>query len=133
MGMRRYGGDTAGGTAGGRLTGEIIGCVIEVHQTLGPGFLENIYRRAMVCELRGRGLDVDVEREVVIYYKGIEVGRHRLDLLVERHVIVELKTVESLGTAHYAQVRSYLKATGLQTGLLVNFAAAPADYRRITL
>ncbi len=88
------------------LTERIIWGIIQVHQTLGAGFLESVYRRALVSELRKQGLTTEVEHEVGVYYDGHEVGRHRLDLLVEGQVILELKTVESLSNAHYAQVRS---------------------------
>jgi len=123
MGIESYLGD--------KLTEHIIQCVIQVHQTLGPGFLESVYRRAMLIELRKQGLATEVEKEVVVLYDGHEVGRHRLDLLVEGQVILELKTVEGLSKAHYAQVRSYLKATGLEIALLVNFAGERADFRRV--
>jgi GxxExxY protein len=113
------------------LTGNIIECIIAVHQTLGPGFLESIYRRALLIEMRKKGLAAETEKEVIIYYDGEEVGRHRLDILAEDRVVVELKTVESLSKAHYAQVRSYLKATDLELGLLVNFAGEKADFRRV--
>lgn len=116
-----------------KVTEAIIQSIIAVHQELGPGFLESIYRRAMLVELRRRGLTVETEKEVLIFYQGVEVGRHRLDLLVDGRVIVELKTVEDLSKAHYAQVRSYLKATGLAVAILVNFAGAKADFRRIDL
>ena len=115
------------------LTHRIIWCVIRVHQTLGAGFLESIYRRALVVELRQHNLSVDVERQVHVYYTGEEVGKHRLDLVVEEQLILELKTVECLDKAHYAQVRSYLKATGLQRALLINFSTAKADIRRIEI
>lgn len=115
------------------LTSRIIACVIRVHQTLGPGFLENIYRRALLIELQTRGLVTEVEKEIIIYYDGCEVGRHRLDLVVERRVIIELKTVECLSRAHYAQIRSYLKASGLEPGLLINFASDQADFRRVSI
>jgi GxxExxY protein len=84
-----------------------------------------------VIELESAHLSVEVEKEVPIFYKGREVGRHKLDLLVESTVIVELKAVEDLSRAHYAQVRSYLKATGLSTALLVNFSKEKSDFRRI--
>ena len=71
--------------------------------------------------------------EVIILYEGQEVGRHRLDLIVEGQVAVELKAIEELSRAHYAQVRSYLKATGLHVGLLVNLSKPMADFRRIEL
>jgi GxxExxY protein len=123
------GGDVESGRTG--LTEGIIRCIIAVHRTLGPGFLETVYRRALVLELRKQGLTATVEKEIVIYYDGQEVGRHRLDLLVEGRVIVEVKTVENLGRAHYAQVRSYLAATGLRLALLINFAGERADFRRV--
>ena len=113
------------------LTQILIEGIIQVHQTLGPGLLESIYRKAMVIELTKRQLTVETEQEIAIYYDGIEVGRHRLDLLVNNKVIVELKTVEQLSRAHYAQVRSYLKATGKRVALLVNFAKEKADFRRV--
>jgi GxxExxY protein len=113
------------------ITERVIACIIRVHQVLGPGFLESIYRKALLVELRKRGLQVDTEKEIIVYYDGLEVGRHRLDLIVAGKIIIELKTVESLSKAHYAQVRSYLTATGLKLGLLVNFSLDRADFRRI--
>ena len=106
-------------------------CIIKVHQTLGPGFLESIYRRALVYELRRNGMSVEEEKELTIYYEDHEVGRHRLDLVVVDQVVLELKTVEALNKAHYAQLRSYLKASGLKVGFLVNFAKEKADFRRV--
>ena len=84
-----------------------------------------------MVELKRAGLFVEEEKEVFIYYCGQEVGRHKLDLVVETQLVVELKTVEDLNKAHYAQVRSYLKATGLTTGFLVNFSKEKSDFRRI--
>ncbi len=114
-----------------KLTGAIIQCIIDVHQTLGPGFLESVYRRALLIELNKQRLSPENEKEIIIYYEDQVVGRHRLDILVNGKVIVELKTVNGLSKAHYAQVRSYLKATDLNVGLLVNFAGEKADFRRI--
>jgi GxxExxY protein len=114
-----------------KLTQRIIFCIIRVHQVLGPGFLESVYRRALLLELQRERLAAEVEKEFVVRYDGREVGRHRLDILVEGRVIVELKTVETLGKAHYAQVRSYARATGAPIALLVNFAADRVDFRRI--
>lgn len=113
------------------LTEQIIEGIIAVHAELGPGFLESIYRNALQIELRSQGLKIEHEKEVRVFYRHTEVGIHRLDLLVEGKVIVELKTVEGLSRAHYAQLRSYLKAVGCSTGLLVNFAGDKADYRRV--
>lgn len=113
------------------LTSKIIECIIAVHPTLGPGFLESIYRNALLLELRHKGLYVETEKELQVLYLGTMVGTHRLDLLVENEVVLELKTVEELGKAHYAQIRSYMKAAKLRKGLLVNFAGDMADFRRI--
>jgi GxxExxY protein len=118
---------------GDELTRRIISCLIRVHQTLGPGFLEGIYKNALAKELRRSGLAFEVEREIAITYEGDEVGRYRLDLLVEGRVIVELKAVDELSRAHYAQLRAYLKAAGLRRGLLVNFSKPMADCRRVEL
>ncbi len=115
------------------LTEAIIEAIIAVHRTLGPGFLESVYQRALVIELRDRGLTVANEMEVPITYRGQLVGRHRLDLIINDSVILELKTVEDLSKAHYAQVRSYLKATGLPVALLVNFSKEKADFQRIEI
>ena len=114
-----------------RLTERIITCIIRVHQTLGAGYLENIYRRALLLELRKQGLATEVEKKVMIYYDGQPIGGHRLDLVVEGQVVVELKAVDVMSKAHYTQVRSYLKAARLRLALLVNFAGERADFRRI--
>ncbi len=114
-----------------KRTETVINCIIKVHRTLGPGFLEVIYRRALVLELKRRGVFVETEKKINIYYEGREIGQHRLDILVERNLIIELKTVEQLSKAHYAQVRSYLKATALPVALLVNFSNEKADFRRV--
>jgi GxxExxY protein len=115
------------------LTGKIIECVIRVHQILGPGFLENIYRNALLIELRRNGLMVEYEKKVRIYYLEQEIGKHRLDLIVENQIIVELKNVECLHPRNYAQVKSYLRASRCKIGLLVNFASPKAEFRRIEL
>ena len=124
-------GDRGGG--GDALTHRIIEAIIRVHSILGPGFLESIYQRALSIELARQGIPTETEREITITYEGRPVGRHRLDFVVDGRVIVELKTVEELSKAHYAQVRSYLRATGLPVALLVNFSKEKADYRRIEL
>jgi GxxExxY protein len=115
------------------LTDRIIHGVIRVHQKLGPGFLEIVYRRALVMELAKLGLTTEVGKEILVYYDDEPVGRHVLDLLVDGRVIVEVKAVDALCKAHYAQVRAYLKASGLAVALLVNFDDARADYRRVEL
>jgi GxxExxY protein len=109
----------------------VIGAAIEVHRRLGPGFLESIYRNALSYNLRRRGLQVAAEEEVVVRYDGIEVGRHRLDLLVEGVLVVELKAVKALEDVHFATVKSYLRATGNRHGLLMNFAKPTLEIRRV--
>lgn len=104
-----------------RIAHEVIGAAIEVHRLLGPGFLERIYERAMVHELGLRGLVVQAQREIVVPYKDILICGQQLDLLVGERVIVELKVVDKLHPIHEAQILSYLKATGLRLGLLLNF------------
>lgn len=113
------------------ITGKIIGAAIEVHRILGPGFLETVYEEALVRELRRRGIRFEQQIEVPILYKGDVVGKHRLDLLVEGLVVVELKRVSELTDVHYAIVRSYLKATNLDIALILNFAKTRTECHRI--
>ena len=103
------------------LTQRIIGCAIEVHKTLGPGFKEGIYENAMIHELTRQGLAVNNQRVIQVFYKGTRVGWHRIDLVVEEKVIIELKHVETILKKHMAQTISTLKAAGLRVGLLINF------------
>ncbi len=113
------------------LTGRIIACAIEVHKALGPGFLESIYEAALVVELKRVGLRVEQQKPLPIFYREIMVGEHRLDLLVEDKIVVELKAISELEDIHFAIVRSYLKAAGLEHGLLLNFAAMPLTVKRV--
>ena len=106
------------------LTERVIGAAMEVHRTLGPGFLEDIYERALLVELEHVRLSVDRQKVFPILYRGVEVGTHRADLVVEGKVLVELKAVEELNKKHAAQVKSTLKAADLEVGLLVNFNVA---------
>ena len=115
------------------LTQSVIACALQVHNVLGPGFVERIYRRALVIDLRKQNIIVEIEKDVPIHYDQRVIGRHRLDLVVERELIIETKTADSLGKVHYAQVKSYLKATGLHRALLINFSTERADIRRIQL
>jgi GxxExxY protein len=101
-----------------------IGAAIEVHRILGPGFLEKIYERALVHELRLRGLTVQPQKEILVPYKDIKIPGQELDILVCDRVILELKAVEQLHPIPSSQLLSYLKATGLRLGLLINFNVA---------
>lgn len=104
-----------------RIAHEIVGAAIEVHRHTGPGFLEKIYERAMTHELESRELLVQKQQEILVPYKGILIPGQQLDLLVGGRVILELKAVEQFHPIHSAQLLSYLKATGLHLGLLLNF------------
>ena len=114
-----------------KLTGEIIASAIEVHKRLEPGYVEQIYENALILELRKRGLKVDKEVLITIEYDGIEVGKHRLDLLVEDEIVVELKAIKDFEDIHFVIVRSYLKAIGKEHGLLFNFAKPKLEIKRV--
>ena len=103
-------------------TGRIIGAAIEVHRALGPGFLESVYENALAIELAARGIPFATQVSAPIQYRGSVVGTHVLDLLVEGQIVVELKAIRNLEDIHFVVLRSYLKATGREHGLLLNFA-----------
>jgi len=113
------------------LTEKIIGCAIEVHKRLGPGFLESIYENAFILELEKHNLHVERQQEVIVKYDGIEVGRHRLDLIVNDTIVVELKAVKNIEDVHFAIVKSYLKALGKEHGLIINFSKPVLEVKRV--
>ena len=115
------------------ITEKIIVCAIEVHKTLGPGFRESAYKNALLSEFSKCGLEYEQQKPVKVTYKGVTVGRHRLDLVVEDSVVVELKAVKSLSSEDTKRVLSYLKATGIQIGLLLNFARPVIEIKRLIL
>jgi GxxExxY protein len=114
------------------LTAEIIGAAITVHTALGPGFLESIYEEALCIELTIRKIPFERQRIVIITYRDRPIGEHRLDLMVAGRVVVELKATKDLDPVHYSIVRSYMKATSVVSGLLLNFAAMPLTVKRIS-
>jgi GxxExxY protein len=116
----------------GQLTSRIIGCAIEVHKELGPGFLESLYEEAFCAELSRQNLAFLRQRPVRICYKGLAIGTHRLDVVVEQKVIVELKAVKAIDEVHLAVMISYLKASRYPLGLIVNFSAAKTQIRRLS-
>jgi GxxExxY protein len=113
------------------LTEKIIGCAIEVHKKLGPGFLESIYENAFIIELQKQHLQVERQREAIIKYDGIQVGRHRLDLIIDDTIVVELKAVRNVEDIHFAIVKSYLKALGKEHGLIINFSRKVLEVKRV--
>lgn len=110
---------------------EIIGCAVEVHRALGPGFVESVYHNAMTVSLVGKAIPFESERRTSIWFQGVDVGYHCLDLVVREAIVVELKAVERLADVHFVRLRSYLRATGLKVGLLMNFNAPTLVVRRI--
>jgi GxxExxY protein len=115
------------------LSGRIIEAAIDVHKTLGPGFLETIYDAALRVALNHRQIPYESQKEISVAFEGEEVGVHRLDLLVGGDIVVELKAIKALEDIHFAQVKSYLKATGLHVGLLLNFNAPTLVIKRVVL
>jgi GxxExxY protein len=113
------------------LSGRIIGAAIKVHETLGPGFLEAIYEEALCIELKCQGMSYERQLPVKLTYRDQAIGEHRLDLLVEGKVVVELKTVVAFDPIHFAIARSYLKATGQELALLLNFSTPTLSIKRV--
>lgn len=113
------------------LTEKVIGAAIAVHKELGPGYLESIYENSMRVHLKEIGVEAEFQKEIPIHYHGVLVGNHRLDALVTGELIVEFKAINALEDIHFAQVRSYLKATKLKHGLLFNFATMPLTIKRV--
>jgi GxxExxY protein len=113
------------------ITHVILGAFYDVYNHLGPGFLESVYEASLVIDLLGAGVDVVRQSEVPVYFKSCQVGKYLADLIVERKVVVELKAVRSLNSAHEAQVINLLKATGLEVGLVLNFGPQPQFKRLI--
>ena len=113
------------------ITYEIRGAIFEVNKILGPGFLEKVYENALLIELKNRGLNAASQVPLKVTYKTQIVGDYFADIVVEDKVLVELKTVDKLGRIHEAQLLNYLKATGIQVGLLINFKSKTAEIKRL--
>ena len=112
-------------------SGRVIGCAFTVINTLGVGFLEKVYENALAFEVRAAGLSAVQQYGAKVYYKDIVVGDYFVDLLVNDVLLVELKTVKTLDDAHRAQCTNYLKATGLQLCLLLNFGKPRLEIKRV--
>jgi GxxExxY protein len=113
------------------LTEEILGACFEVSNELGSGFLESVYENALLIALHQKGINAVSQEPIAVRFREKPVGQFFADLLVDGEVIVELKAVKSLAPEHLAQVINYLKATGLETALLVNFGNRKVEYRRL--
>lgn len=112
------------------ITNTILKVYYEVYNELGHGFLEKVYQNAMYFELKARGLKVESQKEIKVYFKQQLVGEYYSDLIVENKVIIELKATEVLMNAHVAQTINYLRATPIEIGMLLNFGAEP-EFKRL--
>jgi len=113
------------------ITEKIIGCAYTVSNELGAGFLEKVYENALCIELEKHGLHFEQQKEIQVKYGGQIVGEYFADLIVEESVIVELKAIKAFDTIHQAQLLNYLKATGIRTGLLLNFGTSRLGIKRM--
>jgi GxxExxY protein len=113
------------------ITEKIIGCAMKVHRTLGNGFQEVIYQRALAIELENQGLEFVREREMPIFYEDREIGTRRVDFFVEKKIMVELKALSMLEDVHVAQAINYLEAYCMEIGLLINFGAKSLQFKRV--
>ena len=113
------------------LTGKIIGAAMEVHNTLGYGFLESVYEEAMATELGLRNVPFERQKSLDVFYKQKKMKHFMCDFLVAGAVLVELKAIQELAEAQKAQVLNYLKATNLKLGLLLNFGTKSLQYKRV--
>ncbi len=113
------------------LTGKVLGACFEVSNELGSGFLESVYEKALLVALTDVGLQADSQVPLKVVYRNTVVGDFYADIVVEGTVLLELKAVKALAPEHIAQVLNYLKATGIEVGLLVNFGSPKLEYRRL--
>jgi GxxExxY protein len=117
----------------GCLTERVLGAIFEVSNSLGAGYLEKVYERALLKELNIRGIRAKVQAPFSVMYKGQSVGEYLADILVEEVLVIELKCVDHLANEHLAQCLNYLRASGLTLCLLVNFQKPKVEWRRIAL
>lgn len=113
------------------LSGRVIEAAIAVHASLGPGFIESVYESALAVELEARGIAFERQKIIRVQHRGVHVGEHRLDLLVEGCLLVELKAVKDLEDIFFAIGRSQMKAAGIRDGLILNFSTMPLMIKRI--
>jgi GxxExxY protein len=112
------------------ITGKIIGSAYKVHQVLGFGFLESIYKKAMMIELEKNCLKIETEKPLKVYYDGTVIGDFFVDLMVENEVVVELKSVQAIAKEHEVQLVNYLTGIKKDVGLLINFGPNGVDIKR---
>ena len=113
------------------ITEKIIGAAYEVHNTLGSGFLEKVYQNSLAIELKSLDFLVDMEKPIKVHYNGEVVGDYIADIIVDDKVILEIKAIKELSSIHEVQLVNYLKATGIEVGLLINFGTSVQVKRRV--
>ena len=112
------------------LVKNVMACAVNIRKHLGPGYLESVYKNAMLVELEKNGLTYEVEKPINVYYENVLVGEFKADIVVEGSLILELKAVSSLHVAHEIQLVNYLTATGIDDGLLINFGSEELQFKR---
>ncbi len=115
------------------LSERLIGAAIEVHRALGPGFLESFYEEALCIELTALGIPFERQKTINITYRNQPIGSHRLDLLIDGRLVVELKALKEIETVHFSIVRSYVKASNASSGIILNFSTMPLTIKRVGL
>ena len=115
------------------LSQRVIGAAIEVHRSLGPGFLESFYEEALCIELDILGVPYERQKTIEIIYRNRKIGEHRLDLFIDGKLVLELKTVKEIDPIHYSVVRSYVKAAKATSGIILNFSSMPLTIKRVGL
>lgn len=113
------------------LSGKVIGAALAVHKGLGPGFLESVYHKAMRVSLTHRCIPHESQLPIDIDFEGVSVGQARIDLVIARQIILELKSVDKLNDIYFVQLRSYLRAAHMHLGLLINFNSPTLTIRRV--
>jgi GxxExxY protein len=114
-----------------QLTHKIIGCAMQVHKTLGNGFQEVIYQRALAIEFAHQNIEYEREMEMDLQYRGEHIGTRRVDFFVEGQIMVEIKAIEKLEGVHKAQAINYCEAYNIANGLLINFGSTSLDFKRV--
>lgn len=117
----------------GDITEKVIGCAMKVYNTLGNGFQEIIYQRALAIEFKKGGLSFNEEFEISIFYENIQIGKRRVDFFIEGKVMLEIKAVSELEKVHITQGLNYLEASKVEVGLLINFGSTRLIFHRLML
>lgn len=113
------------------LTHKVIGCGMEVHRVIGPGFQEYIYHRALAIEIRSAGIKFEEEFDLSVFYKGNKIGLRRVDFWIENTISLEIKARSDLDNSHLAQGINYIEASNIPAGILINFGAPSLQFKRL--